>query len=107
MLKTRPSSLSMLVVWVVSVLCAEKLWECPVLLLCVPHVHDMHFFKEEREREYLLINVEHFTYECENFYSFTVITSWYVASCSTKITVAHLQTVFYYSVVNSLVNIVN
>ena len=62
MLKTRPSSLSMLVVWVVSVLCAEKLWECPVLLLCVPHVHDMHFFKEEREREnicLLMLNTLH------------------------------------------------
>jgi len=40
MLKTRPSTLFMLEVWVVSVGCAEKLWECPVLLLCVPHVHD-------------------------------------------------------------------
>jgi hypothetical protein len=109
-LKTRPSSLSMLVVWVVSVWCAEKLWECPVLLLCDPHVHDTCiFFKEEgeREREFLLVNVEHFTYECENFHLLTVITSWYVAFCSTKITLALLQTIFYYSVVNSLVSIVN
>jgi len=61
MLKTRPSSLSMLVVWVVSVWCAEKLWECLVLLLCVPHVHDTCIFvKEEKERELLLIIVEHF-----------------------------------------------
>ena len=63
--------------------------------------------EREREREFLLINVEHFTYECENFLSFTVITSLYMAFCSTKITLAHLQTIFYFSVVNCLVNIVN
>lgn len=107
MLKTRPSSLSMLVVWVVSVWCAEKLWECSVLLLYVPYVHDTYIFLKRREREFLLINVGYFTYECENFHSFTVVTFWYVVFCSTKITLAHLQAVFYYSVVNCLINIVN
>jgi hypothetical protein len=74
--------------------------------MCPSCTWHMQFFLK-REREFLLINVEHFTYECENFHSFTVVTSWYVAFCSTKITLAHLQTVFYYSVVNSLVSIVN
>jgi hypothetical protein len=68
------------------------------------------FHKEgggEGERERIIaISGEHGAYECENFHLFPVITSWYVASCSTTITVARLQTVFYYSVVNSLVSIV-